>query len=40
MVKRADLKVELLDTYKNRPTDPLLGRNDVSFVVSVVYRLF
>jgi putative salt-induced outer membrane protein YdiY len=33
-----DLKVEFLNTYKNRPTDPLLKKSDQSLVLSVVYR--
>jgi putative salt-induced outer membrane protein YdiY len=40
IVRRTELKVELLDTYKNRPIDPTSRRNDVSFLVSVVYKVF
>jgi putative salt-induced outer membrane protein YdiY len=36
----AELKVELLDTYKNKPTSALLEKNDVSFLFSVVYKIF
>ena len=40
VVTNTELKVELLDTYKNKPTNPTLEKNDVSFLVSVVYRIF
>jgi putative salt-induced outer membrane protein len=39
LVRNAELKVELLNTYKNRPTDPTLDKNDVSFLVSFVYKI-
>jgi putative salt-induced outer membrane protein YdiY len=34
----SELKVELLDTYKNRPPDPTIEKNDVSFLLSFVYK--
>jgi putative salt-induced outer membrane protein YdiY len=36
--KRAQLKVELLDTYKNEPSDVTLKKNDLSLIVGVVYK--
>jgi putative salt-induced outer membrane protein YdiY len=36
--KRAQLKVELLDTYKNKPQDVTLKKNDVSLIVGVVFK--
>jgi putative salt-induced outer membrane protein YdiY len=36
--KKAQLKVELLDTYKNRPQDVTLKKNDLSLIVGVVYK--
>jgi len=36
--KRAQLKVELLDTYKNKLQDVTLKKNDLSLIVGVVYK--
>jgi putative salt-induced outer membrane protein len=36
--KRAQLKVELLDTYKNKPQDTTLKKNDLSLIVGVVFK--
>ena len=36
--KRAQLKVELLDTYKNKPQDVTLKKNDLSLIVGVVFK--
>ena len=36
--KRAQLKVELLDTYKNKPQDVTLKKNDVSLIVGLVFK--
>jgi putative salt-induced outer membrane protein len=33
-----DLKVEFLQSYKNRPSNPLLKKSDQSVVLSVVYK--
>lgn len=33
-----ELKTEFLDTYKAKPTNPLLKKNDQSIVVSIVYK--
>ena len=33
-----DLKTEFLNTYKNRPTNPLLKKSDQSIVLAVVYK--
>jgi putative salt-induced outer membrane protein YdiY len=32
------LRVEFLDTYKNRPPDPGIEKNDISFLLSFVYK--
>ena len=34
----AQLKLELLDTYKTKPPDPALEKNDVLFIMSVVFK--
>jgi putative salt-induced outer membrane protein YdiY len=36
--KRVQLKVDLLDTYKNKPQDTTLKRNDLSLIVGVVFK--
>ena len=36
--KRAQLKVELLDTYKNKLQDVTLKKNDLSLIVGVVFK--
>ncbi len=38
IVAHAQLKVELLDTYKNRPPNPAVKKNDVAILVGVVYK--
>ena len=38
LVGSLELKVEFLDTLKNRPTDPTLKKNDQSIVLAVVYK--
>ncbi len=36
--KRAQLKVDLLDTYKNKPQDTTLQKNDLSLIVGLVFK--
>ncbi len=36
--KQAQLKVQLLDTYKNKPQDTTLKKNDLSLIVGVVFK--
>jgi putative salt-induced outer membrane protein YdiY len=36
--KEAQLKVQLLDTYKNKPQDTTLEKNDLSLIVGVVFK--
>jgi putative salt-induced outer membrane protein YdiY len=38
VVSRAQVKVELLDTYKNRPPNADVQQNDVALVVGIVYK--
>lgn len=38
MTERTQIKVEVLDTYKTRPPDATIRKNDVSTVVSFVYK--
>jgi putative salt-induced outer membrane protein len=38
MSTRTQLKVELLDTYKNRPPVPTVEKNDVALLVAVVFK--
>ncbi len=38
IVSRAQLKVELLDTYKNKPPNPDVRKNDVAIVMGIVYK--
>jgi len=38
VARHLDLKAEFLNTYKNRPTNPLLKKSDQSIVLSVVYK--
>ncbi len=33
-----DLKAEFLNSYKNKPSNPLLKKSDQSVVLSVVYK--
>jgi putative salt-induced outer membrane protein len=38
ITSRAQLKVEFRDTYKNKPPDPTLEKNDVTLIMAVVYK--
>jgi putative salt-induced outer membrane protein YdiY len=38
MTTRTQIKVEVLDTYKTRPPDATIQKNDVSTVLSFVYK--
>jgi putative salt-induced outer membrane protein len=38
VVGKAQLKIELLDTYKTRPPQPGLQSNDVAFITGIVYK--
>ena len=38
VVGKAQIKLELLDTYKTRPPLPTLKSNDVNFITSIVYK--
>lgn len=38
IVSQAQLKVELLDTYKNVPPTPAVKKNDVAILLGVVYK--
>ncbi len=38
LVGRAQLKVEVLDTYKTRPPLPTLKRNDVALLTAIVLK--
>jgi putative salt-induced outer membrane protein YdiY len=38
ITSQAQLKIELLDTYKTKPPDPALKKNDVVLIMSVVYK--
>ena len=38
LVGSLELKVEFLDTFKNRPTDPTSKKNDQAIVMAVVYK--
>ncbi|MFN2446870.1 MAG: hypothetical protein ABR606_14970 [Vicinamibacterales bacterium] len=35
---RSELRAELLDTFKNEPPAATVRRNDVSVLVSIVYK--
>jgi putative salt-induced outer membrane protein len=39
MSTRTQLKIELLDTYKNRPPVPTVKKNDLATVLAVVYKI-
>jgi putative salt-induced outer membrane protein YdiY len=39
MSARTQLKVELLNTFKNQPPQPTVKKNDVALVVAFVYKL-
>jgi len=39
LTTNSQVKVELLDQYKNKPENELLKKNDVSLIVSFVYKL-
>ena len=36
---RTQLKVELLDTYKNLPPLPTIQQNDVAVLMAIVYKI-
>ncbi|MGE0360467.1 MAG: YdiY family protein [Vicinamibacterales bacterium] len=38
VASRLELKTEFLNTYKRKPTDPTLKKNDQSVVLSLVYK--
>jgi putative salt-induced outer membrane protein len=38
MTARTQLKVEVIDTYKNQVTRPTLVKNDVALIVALVYK--
>jgi len=38
ITSQAELKVELIDTYKNKPPDPALQKNDVTLIMGLVYK--
>lgn len=38
LVAKIQLKAELLDTYKNKPSAPALSKNDVALVMAFVYK--
>lgn len=35
---RLQFKIELLDTYKNKPPSPTIQKNDVATVLALVYK--
>jgi hypothetical protein len=35
---RTQLKIELLDTYKNLPPLPTVQKNDVALLMAIVYK--
>jgi len=39
MSTRTQLKVELLDTYKNKPPVPTVQKNDVAVLMAIVYKM-
>jgi putative salt-induced outer membrane protein YdiY len=39
MSTRTQLKVELLDTFKNKPPLPTVQKNDVAVLMSIVYKM-
>jgi putative salt-induced outer membrane protein YdiY len=39
MSTRTQLKVELQDTFKNRPPDPTIQKNDVAVLMAIVYKM-
>ena len=39
MSTRTQLKVELLDTYKNKPPRVTVQKNDVAVLVAIVYKM-
>ena len=39
MSNRTQLKVELLDTYQNKPPLATIQKNDVAILVAVVYKM-
>lgn len=39
LVRKLELKLEFIDSYKNKPTDPKLKKNDTAFVTAFVVKL-
>ena len=39
MSTRTQLKVEVLDTFKNKPPVPTIQKNDVAVLMATVYRM-
>ena len=39
MSTRTQLKVELLDVYKNKPPTPAVGKNDLAILMAIVYKM-
>jgi hypothetical protein len=39
MSTRTQLKIELLDTYKNLPPVPTVQKNDVALLMALVYKM-
>ena len=39
MSTRTQLKIELLDTYKNLPPLPTVQKNDVALLMAIVYKM-
>jgi hypothetical protein len=39
MSTRTQLKVEALDTFKNKPPLPTIKANDVAVLMSIVYKI-
>ena len=39
MSTRTQLKVELLDTYQNKPPLVTIQKNDVAVLVAIVYKM-
>jgi putative salt-induced outer membrane protein YdiY len=38
LVRKLELKLEFIDSYKNKPTDPKLKKNDTAFVTAFVVK--
>jgi hypothetical protein len=39
MSTRTQLKVEVLDTFKNKPPLPTVQKNDVAVLMAIVYKM-